>query len=422
LTDLRSKLFRYHYRFVHASFEWLLKGATGRPRRSNVAPLGAPPRRILVVKFGGMGEAVLARSLVEHLRRRHPGIIIDVLVDPRTREVMSCGSDSRLYSYDPGSDGMAMAVRLLRKVRAEYYEAAIDFEQCSLLTAAFLRATGIPIRLGFVPPSDNSRARFFTHPVELRDTDSMWKSMVRLGGVFDASLPERLCTMPLPVPREAEQFIDAWWGANIARDGTNFPAVAMHIGVGPRAQYRKWPLNRFVELAERLRRMDPKLTIILTGDHSERPLINQFKAKYSGHAVDASTISSLERTAVLLSRSDLLITNDTGVMHLGATMGTPTVAVFGASNPTYWAPVGPRATFVYKTRIPCSPCIDSYRRIIPDKCFASDASRCMLDARVDDVLNAASEVVTGPWFDGYKERRGLVATPLPGSFSDDSLD
>ena len=97
------------------------------------------------------------------------------------------------------------------------------------------------------------------------------------------------------------------------------------------------------------------LTIVLTGDHSERPLIDQFKAKYSGHAVDASAISSLERTAVLLRRSDLLITNDTGVMHLGAAMGTPTVAVFGASNPTYWAPVGPRATFVYKTRDTLQP-------------------------------------------------------------------
>jgi ADP-heptose:LPS heptosyltransferase len=396
-------LFRYHYRPAHAAFEWLLKRATPRPRAAEVAALGAPPRRILALKFGGMGEAVLARSLVEHLRRRHPGIVIDVLVDPRTREVMSCGSESQVHSYDPRDDGTAAVLNLLRDVRAQRYEAAIDFEQCSLLTAGFLRATRIPVRLGFVPPADNPRARFFTHPVELRDTDSMWNSMVRLGRVLDASLPEQLCTQPLPLPREAEQFIDAWWGANIAPNGINFPAVAMHLGVGPRAQYRRWPLNRFVELAEHLRRIDPTLTIVLTGDRSERALIDQFKAKYSGYAVDASTISSLERTAVLLSRSDLLISNDTGVMHLGAAMGTPTVAIFGASNPTYWAPVGPRATFVYKTRMPCSPCIDSYRRIIPDECFASDINRCMLDASVDDVLHAASKVVTRPWLDSYKE-------------------
>jgi ADP-heptose:LPS heptosyltransferase len=368
------------------------------------------------VKFGGMGEGVLARSIIEHLRRRHPGIIIDVLVDSRTRQVMSCGSDAQVHCYDPGGDGALMALKLLHRIRSQRYEAAIDFEQCSLLTASFLRATGIPVRVGFAPPGDNSRARFFTHPVELRDTDSMWNSMVRVGRVIDASLPEQLCTLPVPYESDAERFIEAWWQANIVNNGIKHRVVALHIGVGPRAQYRRWPLGRFVELAENLRRIEPNLIIVLTGDLGERPLIDQFRAKYSGRAVDASTIDSLQRTAALLSRSDLLLTNDTGVMHLGAAMGTPTVAIFGASNTVYWAPVGPRATYVYNTRMPCSPCIDSYRRIIPEKCSAADRNRCMLDTGVNDVLSAASEVVVGAWLDRYKERKWAVAASLPISF------
>ena len=355
-----------------------------------------------MLKFGGLGEAVLARSLMEHLRSRQTGLKIDVMVDSRTREIMSCGTDTKVFSYDPQRDGLTTAARVLREVRAERYEVAVDFEQTSLLTAAFLRATGIPVRVGFAPPGDNRRARFLTHPVELRDTDSMWHGVLQLGRTLDLLLPEDSSTLPLPCRAEADRSLTEWWRENTKGCGATSRVVALHIGVGPRAEYRRWPLSRFVELAEQLRRVDPNLVVVLTGDHSDRQLIHDFKTAFTGYSIDASNLNSVEKTASLLKRCDLLVTNDTGVMHLGAAMGTPTTAVFGASNPTYWAPVGSRATFVYKTEMPCSPCIDSYRRIIPDRCLASDTRRCMLDIDVVDVLSAASEVVSGAWLDSYK--------------------
>ena len=275
-----------------------------------------------MLKFGGLGEAVLARSLMEHLRRRHTGLQIDVLVDSRTREIMSCGTNAKVFLYDPRRDGLATAARVLREVRAQRYEVAVDFEQTSLLTVAFLRATGIRARIGFAPPGDNPRVRFFSHPVELRDTDSMWCGVLRLGRTLDVMLPEDSSTLPLPCGNEADRSVTEWWRENVTPYNATPRVVALHIGVGPRAEYRRWPLSRFVELAEHLRRIEPNLVVVLTGDDSDLQLIRDFKTAFTGYSIDASNLNSVEKTACLLKQCDLLVANDTGVMHLGAAMGT----------------------------------------------------------------------------------------------------
>ena len=136
---------------------------------------------------------------------------------------------------------------------------------------------------------------------------------------------------------------------------------------------------------------------MLTGTAPERPLIQAFIENYSGHALDASDTGSLENTAALLGRCNLLVSNDTGIMHLAAAVGTPTVGLFGPNSPRYWAPVGSRATYVYDTKVTCSPCLNLYANRWPLECVNAEKSRCMLDIEVDSVLNAARRVVLDGW-------------------------
>ncbi|MGH7931553.1 MAG: glycosyltransferase family 9 protein, partial [Candidatus Binataceae bacterium] len=93
----------------------------------------------------------------------------------------------------------------------------------------------------------------------------------------------------------------------------------------------------------------------------------------------------------------LLVSNDTGIMHLGAALGTPTVGLFGPNSPRYWAPLGPRATYVYDTRLPCSPCLNLYADRWPLNCTHPEKGRCMLDITVDSVMMAAKRVILGNW-------------------------
>jgi len=339
-----------------------------------------------------MGEAVLARSLMERLCARNPDMEFDYLVEKRTAEMMTSGSRGRISIYSPRADGLSAALTMLRGIRSRHYDAVLDFEQHSLLTAAFARATSIPVRVGFIPSEPSQRGQMFTHAIQLRESESMWSAFVRLGRVLDQELPEQLMTFPLPCSSESDTWLREWWDNRVGAD-TRGPVLVMHLGVGPSAQYRRWPTGRFVELANAFAGMRTDVTIILTGTKSEQPLIDDFRKDYPGRCINASDLGGLERTAVLLRRCDLLISGDTGIMHLGAAMGTPTVGLFGPNTPVCWAPVGPRATYVYSTCRSCSPCINSYRRHIPEECTAAQQGACMLDIAVDDVLRAASKVV-----------------------------
>ncbi len=386
----------YRYRPIHALSEALLARLAPLIPGGDGSPLSKPPQRVLIIKFGGMGEAVLARSLVECLRARNPSMSFDYLVESRTAEVMTLGAPGRKILYSPRSDDMGPALGILRRIRALKYEAVLDFEQHSLLTAGFARASSIPVRVGFAPPDSGPRSHMFTHPVPLRETESMWSSFIRVAQVLDPDLPAASTTVPLPYPADTEDWLDQWWRshAELANGG---PAVAMHIGVGPSAQYRRWPAERFAHLAKMMAGIQPGLTVILTGSPEEQPILAEFRTIYSGRTVDASGLGGIARTAALMRRCDLVVSNDTGLMHLGAAMGTPTVGLFGASNPTWWAPVGPRATYVYTSSQPCSPCINSYLRHIPETCTAAKSSACMWDIEVQHVLDAARRVVVGDW-------------------------
>jgi ADP-heptose:LPS heptosyltransferase len=350
------------------------------------------PQRILAVKVHGMGDAVMVRSIIGHLFRRHSNLEIGVLVGPATREVMSLGTTFTIHEYQQRTLSVRSGLAMLREIRGRRYAAILNFEQGSLAGTAFLRATGIPVRIGFVPITGEAKAPFLTHPIRLRDEDSMWQSFQRLLRIVDPQCPELRSTQALPVSIETDRWIRNWMDER-ALDGHRW--VALHLGPVP--SFRRWPIERFVNLAERLLAKNSEVVIALTGQSSEKPLIDEFKRHFSGLAIDGTGLGTLERTAALLRLCDLVVSNDTGVMHLAAAMGAPTVGIMGPEVPRRYAPVGRCATAIYKTAATCSPCIDIYRLRVPLSCSNSQQSRCLLDVTVDAVLNAAKSQVEEGW-------------------------
>jgi heptosyltransferase II len=352
-----------------------------------------PPRRLLVAKASGLGDGVMVRSLIEHLRRLNPRVQIGVLVCPPTRDVLSGASDFTVHCYDPKHDNVLQLIRTLRIIRQARYDVALDFEQYTVLTPLFLRLAGVPVRVGFSNPAEPSRAWFLTHPLPLERESSVWRNYLALASRVEASLSPDLMTVPLPVTSEETAWTETWLGAQ-AQHG---PLVAFHVGGAPRVPYKNWPTERFVALGEQLRAKVGELTVVLTGTAADRAMIERFRHDFNGSVIDASGLDGLQRTAALLSKCDLLVSNDTGIMHLGAAMGTPTVGLFGATHVGHWAPVGKRAIYVRQTAVPCSPCSNIYDMNTPGACFNPEISRCMRDITVEAVVAAACSVTEGNW-------------------------
>jgi lipopolysaccharide heptosyltransferase II len=353
------------------------------------------PERLLVAKVHGLGDAVLIRSIIDHLRVRNPSLKIGVLAGDATYEVLTMQSDFRLHHYRQMRNGVYSSLRLLDEIKRCGYEAAICFEQGSVAGTGFLRATSIPRRVGFIPQRNSAKGSLLTHGLVFQSGASMWQSFLSLARMIDPRLPNTLSPFPLSIPREQLKLAASWLDKRIAKPSGR--KVCFHLGSGPGQSFKRWPVASFAELARELRSRDGNVSIILTGKPDEDELFRQFSCEYDGATIDASALGSVAMTASILCQCDLLISNDTGVMHLGAAVGIPTVGLFGATTPAQWAPVGPRATHVYATKLNCSPCVDSYRNRVPTQCTNPDYAGCMGDIKTEAVLIAARRVAIDDW-------------------------
>jgi ADP-heptose:LPS heptosyltransferase len=369
----------------------LLRVLSPNSRAANALPLSTVPRRILAVKVHGLGDSVMVRSILEHFRHRHPTVEIGVLAGPANRDVLTIGSNFQLHQYDQRTLSAGTILRTLADIRKRKYEAAIDFEQGSLAGSAFIRATGICIRAGFVALSSSAKAALLTHPIQFSEADSMWASFIRLMRIIDWGFPETISTTPLPLSDHMRRSMREWMRYKTNRFDSS--KVVFHLGSGQR-RYKRWPVERFIVLAKQLCVQKPNLLIVLTGQPSERPLIEEFIFGYSGPVVDATGLGSIINTAAMLAECELLVSNDTGIMHLGAAMGVPTVGIFGSASPRRWAPVGPHAAAVSASDVPCSPCAETYLLRDPADCSNPDRMRCLREVSVEMVLGAVQRVTS----------------------------
>lgn len=372
-------------RLASASLRWTTTLLGKKVRPIPLESSESYPKRLLIIKVHGMGDSVLIRSFMERLRRTYPDLTVGVLVGKASEELMTLGMNVRRHIYSQSNFTPSSVMRMRRALKRESYDAVLNFEQASLAGTAFVSTLGIKTHVGFVSSEDDPKAVFLSHWVTLRQWESMWESILRLGRMIYPELQEGPPSMDLQPADEAIKWADRWWQDCV---GEKRFAIALHLGSGPGMPYRKWPLSNFVGLAKRLMGRRTNLVFVLTGTNTERDLIQTFRKCIPEAAIDASELGSLERTALILRRCRLLVSNDTGVMHLGSAVGTPTIGLFGPSSPVHWKPLGRHSSYVRDTTLHCSPCINNYLNIVPLKCSYPVQSQCMLDISVSSVERA----------------------------------
>jgi heptosyltransferase II len=131
---------------------------------------------------------------------------------------------------------------------------------------------------------------------------------------------------------------------------------------------------------------DLGLQVALIGSEAERPIAEQIHDRMNRKPAVLSGKTSLETLIGVLAEASLMITNDSGPMHIAAALGTSTVAVFGSTDDRVTGPCGPR-TRIVKHAVECSPCL---LRVCPID------HRCMNNVTVQDVCRAAKELVAPP--------------------------
>jgi heptosyltransferase-2 len=319
---------------------------------------------------------------LEALRARFPKAEIVLVAKPWVSELYwNHPAVTRLIVYNPEREhrGPRGFWRLIRTLRAEHFDLAI------LLQNAFHAAwmawcARIPVSIGY---ARDGRSALLREAVEVPPPAAYGhQAYYYLHLLFRAGLIDK----PQPV-REIRLYLtdtERRWGAK-RLEALGLRGPRFLVGLNPGASFgpaKRWPAERYAALADRLIAA-LHADVLIFGSSAERPLAENIARTMEHLPMVVAGDTSLRQLMALLAQCRLVVTNDSGPMHIATALGLPVVAIFGSTNERATGPLGPRAR-VIKRQVPCSPC--GLRECPID-------FRCMKGVSVDDVYLAALESV-----------------------------
>jgi len=328
--------------------------------------------KILVVAPSWIGDTVLAQPLFKLLHARHAGLMLDVLAPQWTFPLLERMPEVRRAIASPFSHGdlkLAERRRLGRSLAPERYHQAIVLPNTfkSALTPFF---AGIPARTGYI----GELRHWVLNDVRRLDKERL-PQIVQRYAVLGLPRGEEL---KLPLPALALRVDEAARRAVLDRLGLERgrPVVSLCPGAefGPA---KRWPTRYFAELAQGAAAHG--CAVWLIGSQGDRQAGAEIEQAAGGVCRNLCGDTTLTEAIDLLASSSLVVSNDSGLMHVAAALGRPLIALYGSSSPAYTPPHSSNAQ-VLKLDLPCSPC---FQRVCPLGHF-----NCMMQLTPDRVLAA----------------------------------
>ena len=305
-------------------------------------------RRVLLMNATALGDLLFSTPAIRGLVERFPAWQVDILVQPGLLPLVAV--DPRLHRGWPYPKGRLGFWRLARQLRTQQYDLVIILHGNDPEATLLAVLTGAPYIIGsahsalsFAYSYAVPRQGLSEHAIERR------LSLVRPLGV---AVPEKQMTLFLPpeVRQRAAALLTEHFGRR--------PPVLIALHPGGSDVYKRWPADRFVELARWLA-ATYDAALLLIGSADERPLAELVANQAGVPALVTGGRFDLLTVAGLLSQCQLLVGNDSGPFHLGLALGVPSLGLFGADAP---ARVGPYQTpwgqaIFQEAACPRQPCI-----------------------------------------------------------------
>lgn len=369
---------------VSALARWYLPA--GEPR------IPADPASVVVVTGGNLGGAIISIPLVRAVRERFPRSHLAVVSNTRSgRELMELAGTGDSFHTIPegalrtreGLRGYAATLRRLRGTRPELMIANFDSQVDHLL--APLR---IPVRVGHAGRRATGGELLWQHllnvPVPVHTGMNWLDSYRMLAERVGARFPGHPALEVAPGLRERAG--EMLRGHGLA-DGER--ALAVQVGVWPHQEWKQWPPRRLAEACAALWRTRGLRPVLLGSDTGERTRRELRAAAPEVPFIDLVGSTTIAEAAAVLDRCAVSICNDSGLMHLSAAVGTPTVALYGMTDPEITWCHGPEHRVV--RRQDCRPCYSVAPRVLA----ACPHKMCLAALPVAAVVAAAAELADG---------------------------
>lgn len=307
---------------------------------------------ILVIRYGRLGDLVLLIPALRALRRQFPMAHISALVDQRYAAVPEmCSAVDRVIASDrigmrdsPWWSGALSALRSAQELRKARYDLVIDFHgfRETNLLAWYSRA---PWRIG-LERNEPSYLPFCFNLDPVPEDQNLhvadrFISLVEALGVSPGARDIRL-EVPSENRTMAERFL-----REKGMDG--FPCL-IGMNLGASAADKMWPAARFAALADKLAgRFD--LGVLFLCGPGEEDLLRQAESSLKTDRYALAGQLGPKDLAAVISRCQLLVSNDSGPMHFGPALGVPTLGLFSLSDPLHYRPLGDRSRVIRKVPV-----------------------------------------------------------------------
>ena len=316
-------------------------------------PFHRMPKKILLITLSNIGDVVLTTPVLQHLLNRPDQPAVSVMVGPKAAELFQ--NDPALQEiivYDKHA-GWIEKLKVVRKLRTKHFNEIVDLRR-TLFPLLILGWKGLLWRSWF------RRVQRKQHAV--------------LAHLHRAFGQKGEMQFRIFIPEQAEQRAE-----ELLRENKE-PFVA--VAPGAASDLKRWPLERFSRIIRRLQK-EFDAGVILVGGDADRELVAPLRENIPG-IVDLTGNTSLTELAAVIKRSMLLLTNDSGPMHIAAAVGTPVVAIFGPSDHRRYGPLG-QFHKVVRLDLPCSPCGQAQCPL--------GTHACMQDLDVEKVWASVASVI-----------------------------
>jgi lipopolysaccharide heptosyltransferase II len=312
---------------------------------------------LLVVLPNWYGETLFATPFLRRLRQQHPGAFVATLGRPQAGEVLAHNPDVDVHlAYDElGTQrGPRGAWGIVRAVRAQRFDTAFILRR-SLTRTGLLAAAGVPVRIGFA----NLKSGWLLTRRVAPPPGPVHKALAYLPLLEDSGPAAAAARCTYVVSDDERQEARRRLQALGLPEGR--PLIVLHPGAN--WPHKRWPIERFGELGRRLAQ-EQQARVLITGAPEDVPLAQQLAPALKGAAAVLAGRTSFRQLGACLEHADLLISNDTGVLHVAGALGRPLVALYGPTSPALTGPLSdPSRTAILHHPDGC-PAVPCYR---PDR-------------------------------------------------------
>jgi heptosyltransferase-3 len=336
-------------------------------------------RRVLVIRLRSIGDTVLTTPLLYALRRFLPSARIDILLEDWVAPVLD-GFEHVDNVVTMQRAGTASRARVARDLRAARYDVVYNLHGGTTATL-LTRATGAKHRVGFAH-YQYSRLHNHLAPSSLllwgKDNAHSVEQTLALIGWTGVPVTDRPPTH-LAVTENAAAAVTTKLRAAGLDEATPFAIVH------PTASFatKQWATEKFARVVEHL--ASRELVSVAITASSEAQVIGELKQSSSAPVVGLADLSLPEVTA-LAARARLFVGNDSGIAHIAAAVGAPSVVIFGSSNVAHWRPWSTAPAEVVLEEMPCQPCHGYFCEKFPEP-------ECILRVPVERVTAAIERVL-----------------------------